>query len=65
MDGILAEANEETAADRVYTNMEEYAAAPLTIREKQYGIRNLGRITFDPGDYIGIKKKDIAEISGS
>lgn len=63
MDGILAEANEETAADRVYTNMEEYAAAPLTIREKQYGIRNLGRITFDPGDYIGIKKKDIAEIS--
>ena len=63
MDGILAEANEEAAADRIYTNMEEYASTPLTIQEKQYGIRNIGRITFDPGDYIGIKKKDIAEIS--
>lgn len=63
MDGILAEANEEPAADRVYTNMEEYAAAPLTICEKEYGLRNVGRITLEPGEYIGIKKKDIAEIS--
>ena len=63
MDGILAEANEETAADRVYTNIEEYAAAPLTICEKEYGLRNIGRITLEPGEYIGIKKKDIAEIS--
>lgn len=63
MDGILAEANEEPAADRVYTNMEKYAAAPLTICEKEYGLRNVGRITLEPGEYIGIKKKDIAEIS--
>lgn len=63
MDGILAEANEEPAADRVYTNMEEYATAPLTICEKEYGLRNIGRITLEPGEYIGIKKKDIAEIS--
>ena len=63
MDGILAEANEEPAADRVYTNMEGYAAAPLTICEKEYGLRNIGRITLEPGEYIGIKKKDIAEIS--
>ena len=63
MDGFLAEANEEAAADRVYTNVEEYASTPLTIQEKEYGIRNIGRIALEPGEYIGIKKKDIAEIS--
>lgn len=62
MEDLLADANEETA-DRVYTNMEEYAATPLTIQEKEYSIRNVGRIQFEPGDYIGIKKNDIADIS--
>lgn len=62
MEDLLADANEETA-DRVYTNMEEYASAPLTIQEKEYSLRNIGRIRFDAGDYIGIKKSDIADIS--
>lgn len=62
MEDLLADANEEVA-DRVYTNMEEYAATPLTIQEKEYSVRNVGRIQFEPGDYIGIKKSDIADIS--
>lgn len=63
IDEILAEGNEEIPADRIYTNMDEYAQYPLTIEDKEYGVRGIGKVTLEPGQYIGMKKKDIAKIS--
>ncbi len=56
-------AGEEKKADRIYTNMSSYAKQPLTIAEKEFGVRNLSNITMKKGDYIGVKKEAIAEIS--
>ena len=62
VDELLAAGNAETPADRVYTNVSKYAKTPLTIDEKEYGIRNI-KVTLGKDQYIGIKTKEIAEIS--
>ena len=62
-DGWISGNGSEKPADRVYTNMSAYAQTPLTINEKVFSLRDLENITFKKGDYIGIKKKEIAEIS--
>ena len=62
VDELLATGNAETPADRIYTNISKYAATPLTIDEKEYGVRNV-KVTLEKGQYIGIKTKEIAEIS--
>lgn len=53
----------EKRADRIYTNMSAYARQPLTIAEKEFSVRNLAGMTMNKGDYIGVKKETIAEIS--
>lgn len=55
--------NVEKKADRIYTNMSSYARQPLTIAEKEFGVRDLSNVTMKKGDYIGVKKEAIAEIS--
>ncbi len=62
-DGWISENGAEKPADRIYTNMSAYAQTPLTIDEKMFGIRDLSNVILKKGDYIGIKKKEIAEIS--
>ena len=62
VDELLVAGNAETPADRVYTNVSKYAKTPLTIDEKEYGIRNI-KVTLGKDQYIGIKTKEIAEIS--
>lgn len=63
LDKWLNDANAEKKADRIYTNMSAYARQPLTIAEKEFGVRNLSNLTMKKGDYIGVKKEAIAEIS--
>ena len=62
VDELLATGNAETPADRIYTNVSKYAKTPLTIDEKEYGVRNV-KVTLEKNQYIGIKTKEIAEIS--
>ena len=62
VDELLATGNAETPADRIYTNVSKYAKTPLTIDEKEYGVRNV-KVTLEKDQYIGIKTKEIAEIS--
>ena len=62
VDALLATGNAETPADRIYTNVSKYAKMPLTIDEKEYGIRYV-QVTLEQNQYIGIKTKEIAEIS--
>ena len=62
VDELLAAGNAETPADRIYTNVSKYAKTPLTIDEKEYGVRNV-KVTLEKDQYIGIKTKEIAEIS--
>jgi len=62
VDELLATGNAETPADRIYTNVSKYAKTPLTIDEKEYGVRNV-KVTLEKDQYIGIKTKEIAETS--
>lgn len=63
LDKWLSSDNTEKKADRIYTNMPAYAKTPLTIAEKEFGVRDLSNVTLNKGDYIGVKKEAIAEIS--
>ena len=62
VDELLATGNAEAPADRIYTNVSKYAKTPLTIDEKEYGVRNV-KVTLEKDQYIGIKTKEIAEMS--
>ena len=62
VDELLATGNAETPADRIYTNVGKYVKMPLTVDEKEYGIRYV-QVTLEKNQYIGIKTKEIAEIS--
>lgn len=62
VDELLQTGNAEIPADRVYTNVSKCAKTPLTIDEKEYAIRNV-KVTLGKDQYIGIKTKEIAEIS--
>lgn len=63
LDKWVNDTNAEKRADRIYTNMSAYARQPLTIAEKEFGVRDLTSVTMNKGDYIGVKKEGIAEVS--
>ena len=41
--------------DRVYTNVESLKETPVTYEGTKVSLRNLGNVSFKPGDYVGIK----------
>ena len=63
LDKWVNDTTAEKKADRIYTNMSAYARQPLTIAEKEFGVRDLASVTMNKGDYIGVKKEAIAEVS--
>ena len=54
---------EKPDGNRVYTNVQSYALQPLTIEGKEYSLSGLAQVTLQPGEYIGIKLRELSVVS--
>ena len=54
---------EKPDGNRVYTNVQDYALKPLTIEGKEYSLSGLAQVTLQPGEYIGIKLRELSVVS--
>ncbi|MGN0331073.1 MAG: beta-N-acetylglucosaminidase domain-containing protein [Kineothrix sp.] len=54
----------EAPANRIFTNVSGLAETPLTIQNNEFSVRGVNGITLNVGEYVGIKKAGIAEITG-
>ena len=63
IDGLYGQMETPAGADRIYTNLESLAKTPLTIQDDTFSLRALGQLTLNSGDYVGIKKAGIAQLS--
>ena len=50
---------EKPNGDRVYTNVAGFARQPLTVAGRAYSLSGLEDVTLAPGEYIGIKFKNL------
>ena len=54
---------EKPDGNRVYTNVQSYALQPLTVEGKEYSLSGLKDVTLLPGEYIGIKLRELSVVS--